>query len=161
MIYRGSLLHGGGANTSSHSSGVLLEYVCAWLRPQESHLIAVPCYSEAATRPPPGAVGVDSDTSVHRLRRRPASQAVLGCARIRGARTKEWALSFQFPPFRRIHFYTHSNSNFYAFLPRSPLLERGAAAPPANSAGSRNPPPLTHLGAAKPLNATPSRGRPG
>jgi ectoine hydroxylase-related dioxygenase (phytanoyl-CoA dioxygenase family) len=42
MIYRGSLLHGGGANMSSRPRlGVLLEYVSAWLRPQENHVIAV------------------------------------------------------------------------------------------------------------------------
>ena len=43
MIYRGSLLHGGGANKSSQPRlGVLLEFICAWLRPQENHLIGVP-----------------------------------------------------------------------------------------------------------------------
>ena len=42
MIYRGSLLHGGGANRSpSPRLGVLLEFVQAWLRPQENHLLGV------------------------------------------------------------------------------------------------------------------------
>ena len=43
MLYRGSLLHGGGENKSKKPRlGVLLEFVSAWLRPQENHLIGVP-----------------------------------------------------------------------------------------------------------------------
>lgn len=42
MLYRGSLLHGGGANRSKESRlGILIEWVQAWLRPQETHLLAV------------------------------------------------------------------------------------------------------------------------
>eukprot|EP00041_Stephanoeca_diplocostata_P017695 m.362767 g.362767 ORF g.362767 m.362767 type:complete len:307 (+) comp20788_c0_seq2:98-1018(+) len=42
MFYRGSILHGGGANTSSNARmGVILEYLSAWLRPQENHVLAV------------------------------------------------------------------------------------------------------------------------
>ena len=43
MFYLGSVLHGGGANRSSgRRFGVILEYSQSWLRPQESHLLAVP-----------------------------------------------------------------------------------------------------------------------
>jgi len=43
MFYRGSVLHGGGANrTDKPRLGVILEYCAAWLRPQETHLLAVP-----------------------------------------------------------------------------------------------------------------------
>jgi ectoine hydroxylase-related dioxygenase (phytanoyl-CoA dioxygenase family) len=43
MFYLGSLWHGGGANrTARPRLGVLLEYVPAWLRPQENHCLAVP-----------------------------------------------------------------------------------------------------------------------
>ncbi|HEY2577740.1 MAG TPA: phytanoyl-CoA dioxygenase family protein [Streptosporangiaceae bacterium] len=43
MFYLGSLWHGGGANrTSQPRLGVILEYVAAWLRPQENHCLAVP-----------------------------------------------------------------------------------------------------------------------
>ena len=39
----GSVLHGGGANSSGASRmGVILEYSQAWLRPQENHTLAVP-----------------------------------------------------------------------------------------------------------------------
>ena len=42
MLYRGSLLHGGGANTSVQPRlGVLIEFIQAWLRPQENHLLGV------------------------------------------------------------------------------------------------------------------------
>jgi len=42
MFYVGSLWHGGGANrTSTPRLGVAMEYVVSWLRPQESHLLAV------------------------------------------------------------------------------------------------------------------------
>jgi ectoine hydroxylase-related dioxygenase (phytanoyl-CoA dioxygenase family) len=42
MIYRGSLLHGGGANNSPNPRlGVLIEFISAWLRPQENHVIGV------------------------------------------------------------------------------------------------------------------------
>jgi ectoine hydroxylase-related dioxygenase (phytanoyl-CoA dioxygenase family) len=43
MFYLGSLWHGGGANrTVRPRLGVILEYVAAWLRPQENHCLAVP-----------------------------------------------------------------------------------------------------------------------
>ena len=43
MVYKGSLLHGGGANdTASYRMGVILEYCAGWLRPQENHVLAVP-----------------------------------------------------------------------------------------------------------------------
>lgn len=43
MFYTGSVLHGGGANTTDKPRlGVILEYVVGWLRPQENHLLAVP-----------------------------------------------------------------------------------------------------------------------
>jgi ectoine hydroxylase-related dioxygenase (phytanoyl-CoA dioxygenase family) len=43
MFYLGSLWHGGGANTTTRPRlGVILEYVAAWLRPQENHCLAVP-----------------------------------------------------------------------------------------------------------------------
>jgi ectoine hydroxylase-related dioxygenase (phytanoyl-CoA dioxygenase family) len=43
IFYGGKLFHGGGANsTDKPRLGVILEYVSAWLRPQETHLIAVP-----------------------------------------------------------------------------------------------------------------------
>jgi ectoine hydroxylase-related dioxygenase (phytanoyl-CoA dioxygenase family) len=42
-FYTGSIWHGGGANrTASPRLGVILEYVAAWLRPQENHVIGVP-----------------------------------------------------------------------------------------------------------------------
>ena len=41
-FYTGSIWHGGGANrTSRPRLGVILEYVAAWLRPQENHVIGV------------------------------------------------------------------------------------------------------------------------
>jgi len=43
MFYLGDLWHGGGANkTERPRLGVILEYVVAWLRPQENHCLAVP-----------------------------------------------------------------------------------------------------------------------
>jgi ectoine hydroxylase-related dioxygenase (phytanoyl-CoA dioxygenase family) len=43
MFYVGKIWHGGGANTTSTPRlGVILEYVTAWLRAQENHLLAVP-----------------------------------------------------------------------------------------------------------------------
>jgi ectoine hydroxylase-related dioxygenase (phytanoyl-CoA dioxygenase family) len=43
MFYLGNLWHGGGANrTDRPRLGVILEYVVAWLRPQENHCLAVP-----------------------------------------------------------------------------------------------------------------------
>ena len=43
LFYLGSLWHGGGANTTGAPRlGVILEYVAAWLRPQENHCLAVP-----------------------------------------------------------------------------------------------------------------------
>lgn len=42
MFYLGTLWHGGGANhTDRPRLGVILEYVSAWLRPQENHVLAV------------------------------------------------------------------------------------------------------------------------
>ena len=41
-FYTGSIWHGGGANTTDRPRlGVILEYVAAWLRPQENHVIGV------------------------------------------------------------------------------------------------------------------------
>jgi ectoine hydroxylase-related dioxygenase (phytanoyl-CoA dioxygenase family) len=43
MFYPGNAWHGGGANdTDAPRLGVILEYVAAWLRPQENHILAVP-----------------------------------------------------------------------------------------------------------------------
>jgi ectoine hydroxylase-related dioxygenase (phytanoyl-CoA dioxygenase family) len=43
LFYRGSLVHGGGANrTDRPRLGVILEFVASWLRAQESNLLAVP-----------------------------------------------------------------------------------------------------------------------
>lgn len=43
MFFRGSLLHGGGANTTDRFRlGVILHYCAAWLRPQENHVLGVP-----------------------------------------------------------------------------------------------------------------------
>ena len=43
LFFRGSLYHGGGANTTERTRlGTLLEYVVGWLRPQENHVLAVP-----------------------------------------------------------------------------------------------------------------------
>ncbi|MDP1794392.1 MAG: phytanoyl-CoA dioxygenase family protein [Acidimicrobiales bacterium] len=43
MFYPGNAWHSGGANTTSTPRlGVILEYVSAWLRPQENHVLAVP-----------------------------------------------------------------------------------------------------------------------
>ena len=43
IFYPGTVLHGGGANTTDRARlGVILEFVAAWLRPQENHLIGVP-----------------------------------------------------------------------------------------------------------------------
>lgn len=51
MFYVGSLVHGGGANTTDKPRlGVILEFVVSWLRPQENHVIAVP-HEVAATLP--------------------------------------------------------------------------------------------------------------
>jgi ectoine hydroxylase-related dioxygenase (phytanoyl-CoA dioxygenase family) len=52
MFYRGSVMHGGGANRTDKSRiGVILEYVQGWLRPQENHCLAVP--AEVAKELPP------------------------------------------------------------------------------------------------------------
>jgi len=49
LFYLGKLWHGGGANrTSTPRLGVILEYVAAWLRPQENHVVAVPRETVAA-----------------------------------------------------------------------------------------------------------------
>ena len=43
MFYPGNAWHSGGANTTAKPRlGVILEYVAAWLRPQENHVLAVP-----------------------------------------------------------------------------------------------------------------------
>ena len=43
MLYLGTLVHGGGANTTDRPRlGVLIEYVASWLRPQENHTIVMP-----------------------------------------------------------------------------------------------------------------------
>jgi ectoine hydroxylase-related dioxygenase (phytanoyl-CoA dioxygenase family) len=43
LFYFGRLWHGGGANATDRARwGVILEYVAAWLRPQENHILAVP-----------------------------------------------------------------------------------------------------------------------
>ncbi len=43
MFYPGNAWHSGGANTTDQPRlGVILEYVSAWLRPQENHVLAVP-----------------------------------------------------------------------------------------------------------------------
>jgi ectoine hydroxylase-related dioxygenase (phytanoyl-CoA dioxygenase family) len=43
IFYPGTVLHGGGANrTDRPRLGVILEFIAAWLRPQENHLIGVP-----------------------------------------------------------------------------------------------------------------------
>jgi ectoine hydroxylase-related dioxygenase (phytanoyl-CoA dioxygenase family) len=43
VFYPGSVLHGGGANTTDRARlGVILEYVVAWIRPQENHVLGVP-----------------------------------------------------------------------------------------------------------------------
>ncbi len=51
IFYGGKVFHGGGENqTDTPRLGVILEYVSAWLRPQETHLLAVP-RATAATLP--------------------------------------------------------------------------------------------------------------
>ena len=43
LVYLGSVWHGGGANlTAKPRLGVVLHYAVGWLRPVESHLLAVP-----------------------------------------------------------------------------------------------------------------------
>ena len=43
MIWVGSLLHGGGANTTDRPRlGAILEYCAGWVRPQENHVLGVP-----------------------------------------------------------------------------------------------------------------------
>lgn len=43
LLYLGNLWHGAGANGSDRPrQGILMEYVVSWLRPQETHLLAVP-----------------------------------------------------------------------------------------------------------------------
>ena len=52
MLYVGTLIHGGGANTTDAPRlGVLIEYVQSWLRQQEHHTLVVPA-TEAAALPP-------------------------------------------------------------------------------------------------------------
>ncbi len=43
VFYPGTVLHGGGANTTDRARlGVILEFVSAWIRPQENHVLGVP-----------------------------------------------------------------------------------------------------------------------
>jgi ectoine hydroxylase-related dioxygenase (phytanoyl-CoA dioxygenase family) len=43
LIYLGSIWHGGGSNVTEHTRlGVAMEYVAAWLRPQETQLLVAP-----------------------------------------------------------------------------------------------------------------------
>lgn len=43
MLYLGTLLHGGGANTTDRPRlGVLIEYLSSWLRQQETHTLVMP-----------------------------------------------------------------------------------------------------------------------
>jgi ectoine hydroxylase-related dioxygenase (phytanoyl-CoA dioxygenase family) len=52
VFYPGTVLHGGGANTTDRPRlGVILEYAAAWIRPQENHVIGVPV-ELARTLPP-------------------------------------------------------------------------------------------------------------
>jgi ectoine hydroxylase-related dioxygenase (phytanoyl-CoA dioxygenase family) len=49
LFYVGKIWHGGGANqTDRPRLGVILEYVAAWLRAQENHVLAVPRKTVAA-----------------------------------------------------------------------------------------------------------------
>jgi ectoine hydroxylase-related dioxygenase (phytanoyl-CoA dioxygenase family) len=51
LFYTGSVLHGGGANTTDASRlGVVLHYCASWLRAAENHVLSVPP-EEAAARP--------------------------------------------------------------------------------------------------------------
>lgn len=52
LLYLGTLLHGGGANTTDRPRlGVLIEYVASWLRQQENHTLVVPAH-QAGDLPP-------------------------------------------------------------------------------------------------------------
>jgi len=43
VFYPGTVVHGGGANTTNEPRlGVILEFVSAWIRPQENHVLGVP-----------------------------------------------------------------------------------------------------------------------
>jgi ectoine hydroxylase-related dioxygenase (phytanoyl-CoA dioxygenase family) len=43
VFYPGTVLHGGGANTTDRARlGVILEFAAAWVRPQENHVLGVP-----------------------------------------------------------------------------------------------------------------------
>lgn len=43
IFYPGSVLHGGGANTTDRTRlGVILEFCASWIRPQENHVLGVP-----------------------------------------------------------------------------------------------------------------------
>jgi len=49
LFYVGSVLHGGGANTTDTPRlGVVLHFCASWLRPAETHLLAVPPQTAAA-----------------------------------------------------------------------------------------------------------------
>ena len=72
IFYGGKIFHGGGANqTDTPRLGVILEYVAAWLRAQETHLLAVPRVDRrGAARTPAGAARLQHLSAVPRLRRR-------------------------------------------------------------------------------------------
>ena len=43
LVYLGSLIHGGGSNTThDYRTGMVLSYCCGWLRQAENHYLAVP-----------------------------------------------------------------------------------------------------------------------
>ena len=75
LFYRGSVWHGGGANTTDRARlGVILEYVASWLRPQENHFLAVPgAVAAELARASAGAPRLQHPPSVHGLRRRTPS----------------------------------------------------------------------------------------
>jgi hypothetical protein len=51
LVYPGTLIHGGGANTTDAPRlGVLIEYLASWLRQQEQHTLVVPA-ADAAPLP--------------------------------------------------------------------------------------------------------------
>ena len=82
-FYTGSIWHGGGANrTETPRLGVILEYVAAWLRPQENHVIGV-APEVVATLPErlQELLGYNIYPAVHGLRGRPASASISPWAR--------------------------------------------------------------------------------
>ena len=78
-FYTGSIWHGGGANrTDTPRLGVILEYVAAWLRPQENHVIGVPPRGRGdAAGAAAGAARLQHLPAVHGLRRRSPSPPLL------------------------------------------------------------------------------------